>query len=635
MGAAAIAAAPLLNGSWLDLRTALLISTLLFALQLARAVPYLHRRERGRLLGYVGGSLALVVASVAVGERLSVYAVAWPLLRLVLAWAFVLTLVPSAYEGRGPRFRAPAHVALLAIVAAVVWLVVARATGGLRPYIIDEVLYLLQAQHAWHPPFMQPLDPHLARFFTLQQAYLRDGYLNGQYPPGWPMVLAWFPGTIGHWVLLVALHVALVVATYVFGRMVASRGTGLLAAVLVAISGLELFYSMTFFSEVFTATLLTTAGALLFGGLRSAHRRTQIACWGAAGLLAGWAVATRPLTGVVLWAAMLVFAWLLERPSRGRLVSAGTAMLAGAALPMAYLLWYNMLTTGSPIRFGYALAERGFHALGFGVRGFVRYGTSGVPALDVYPFNAYAATVDAARGIRRMLAVFWPASLVLPLAFLAGQLGTRVRWRLVLPFALVPAAYFFYFYADFRFFFELFPLAMVGTAWLVVRIADRRPAAAIAVGALMLASSVAAVGPWMATRANRGRPYAPILQAVDRARAQHGRVLVFVRDVSTDVTKSFFTAMYAENLQGAFHGPVVVARDLGPLDTTLIARYPGYVPFVLTNASRELGDTLSAAARGFQFVPLGDSVARDDRTPLSYVAAPFRPGSSAGRATDF
>jgi hypothetical protein len=148
---------------------------------------------------------------------------------------------------------------------------------------------------------------------------------------------------------------------------------------------------------------------------------------------------------------------------------------------------------------------------------------------------------------------------------------------------------------------------MVGTAWLVVRIADRRPVAAAAIVVLMLASGVAVVGPWMATRANRARPYVPILQAIDRARAEHGRVLVFVRDLSKDVTKSFFTTMYAENLRGEFHGPVVVARDLGADDTTLVARYPGYAPFLLT--------TRTVDGAGYEFVPLADAAAAGTRAP--------------------
>lgn len=612
-GAAVIATPSLLTADWLDLRTALLFSALVFAFLFAHAAADMQRRDLGRLVAYAGGSIALVVACVAIGERLSLDAVAWPLVRLMLAWAFVLTLVAPGYEGRGVRWRTPRRIGLLVVAAAGLWLVLARATGGIRPYIIDEVLYLLQAQHALHPPFMQPLDPHLAPFFTLQQAYVRGGYLNGQYPPGWPLMLAWFPGAIGHWVVLLGVDLALIVATYAFGRLVASRGAGLLAAALVAISGLELFYSMTFFSEVFTAALVVTAGAMLIGGLRAAHRRTRLARLGTAGFLAGWVVATRPLTGVALWAAMLLLGWELERPSRDRLVRAGAAMLAGAAVPIGVLLWYNQLTTGSPFRFGYDVAERGFHALGFGPRGFVRYGMNGLPSLDVYPFDVHAATIYTARGIRRMLAVFWPASLVLPLAFLAGQLGARLRWRLVLPFALLPAAYFFYFYADFRFFFELLPLAMVGTAWLMVRVADRRPAAATALGVVMFASSFAVVGPWMATRANRARPYAPILQEIGRARAQHGHVLVFVRDVSTDVTKSFFTAMYAENLAGSFHGPIVVARDLGASDTTLMARYPGYAPYLLSNGGLTSTDSVRAAPHGFELVPLGDSVAPGGR----------------------
>ncbi len=618
MGAAAIALDPILTRGWLDLRSALLLSILLFALQLLRTVTALDRRELGRLVAFAAGSVALVAAFVAVGEHLSIYAIAGPVARLMLAWAFVLTLVPLPHEGRSTRRRTSMNIGMIAAAAAVFWLVCARATGGIRPYIVDEVLYLLQAAHAWHPPFMQPLDPHLARFFAIQQAYVHGGFFNGQYPPGWPLVLALFPGPVAHWLLLIGIQLALIVATYAFGRTVASRGTGLLAAALVSLNGMALYYSMSFFSEVFSATLLMTAGALLIAGFRMAHPRTQLGLWVAAGLLAGWAGATRPLTGVALWGAMVLFAVLLERPSTQRLVLAGIAMLAGAALPMAHLLWYNLMTTGSPFRFGYTLAEHGFQALGFGTRGFVRYGANGLPWMDVSGFGVHQAVVHSARGFRQMLAVFWPASLVLPLVFLVRHVGVRIRWRLVAPFALLPGAYFFYFYAGVRFLFELLPIAMVGTAWLLVRIADRRPGAAVAAAALMLVTSVAAIEPWLAPRANLAHTYGPAFQAIDRVRRQHTNVLVFVRELSPDPTKPFFTAMYAHNLQGAFHGPVVVARDLGAADTTLIAHYPGYAPFLLTNGTREAADTEDAAPRAYELVPLQDSVAQGDRTLLGY-----------------
>ena len=617
MGAASLGVAPLLAGGWLDLRSALLFSILLFALQLFAVVKSLDRRAFRGLVAWVGGSVALIVAIVAVGERVSLLAMAEPLARLMLAWAFVLTLVPAAFDDRSPRVHLPMNAGVLAAGAAVFWLACARATGGIRPYIVDEVLYLLQAQHAWHPPFMQSLDPQLARFFSLQQAYVRGGYLNGQYPPGWPIVLAWFPGAGGHWLLLVGLHAGLVAATYTLGRLLVSRGAALLGAALVALNGMELFYSMSFFSEVFTATLLTAAAALLICGFRTARREAQLGCWAAAGFLIAWAGATRPLTGLALGAAIVLFVLLLERPSRQGVVQAGAVIAAGAAFPLIYLFWYNLSTTGSPLRFGYTLAERGFQALGFGTRGFVRYGSDGLPFLDVSRFGAHEAAVHAARGLRRMLAVFWPASLVLPLVFLALHLGARIRWRLVAPFALLPVAYFFYFFAGVRFVFELLPFAMVATAWLAVRVWDRRPLAALAVAALLLASTAAAIPPWLAPRGNLAHMYAPALRAIARQRAEHGRVLVFVRDASPDPTKPFFTAMYAHNLDGAFHGPVVVARDLGDADSVLVARYPGYVPFRLTSLTAEHNDGISSAF-GFELVPLDGSVARAGRTLLGY-----------------
>ncbi|MGH7670038.1 MAG: hypothetical protein ACRENQ_11160, partial [Gemmatimonadaceae bacterium] len=223
----------------------------------------------------------------------------------------------------------------------------------------------------------------------------------------------------------------------------------------------------------------------------------------------------------------------------------------------------------------------------------------------VSTFGMHQAVVHSARGLRQMLAVFWPASLVLPLLFLVRHVGERVQWRLVAPFALLPAAYFFYFYAGVRFLFELLPIAMVGTAWLVVRLSHRRPAAAVAVGTLMLVSTVVAIPPWMTPRANLARMYDPAFHAIDRQRTQHGRVLVFVRDLSPDPTRPFFTAMYALNLEGAFHGRVVVARDLGESDSTLIARYPGYLPLLLTNRSRNPGDTANPPPREFELLPLG------------------------------
>ncbi|MGH7668433.1 MAG: hypothetical protein ACRENQ_02985, partial [Gemmatimonadaceae bacterium] len=391
VGVATLALDPILAHGWLDLRSALLVSTLVFALLLPRAVRPLDHRELARLLAYLAGSVALVVVFVAAGERLSIFAVAQPVARLMLAWAFVLTLLPSTDQGQAIRFPTWVNVGLLATAAAAVWLTCARAAGGIRPYIVDEVLYLLQAAHAWRPPFMQPLDPHLARFFTLQQAYVRGGYLNGQYTPGWPLMLGVFPGPIGHWVLLIGLHLALIVATYAFGRMVATRNTGLLAAALIALNGMELFYSMTFFSEVFTATLLVTAGALLIGGFRAARPRTRIGLWAAAGFFAVWSGVTRPLTGLALGAALVLFVVFLERPSPRRLMHAGVTMLAAAAIPVAYLLWYNRLTTGSPFHFGYGRAEHGFQALGFGTRGLVRYGASGLPSIDVSTFGMHQA----------------------------------------------------------------------------------------------------------------------------------------------------------------------------------------------------------------------------------------------------
>ena len=148
----------------------------------------------------------------------------------------------------------------------------------------------------------------LATSMAEQGRFARDGEAEIFRTPGYPAFLAGLR-PVGGWRAVLAvqvlLDVALVVLTFVLGRMLAGSAVGLAAAGLQAISPLAIAGSCRILSDGLYALLLTAAVVVLIGGFRS--RR-----WGPlviAALVAAAACYVRPaglavvviMTGVVLF----------------------------------------------------------------------------------------------------------------------------------------------------------------------------------------------------------------------------------------------------------------------------------------------------------------------------------------------
>ncbi|HEU4564730.1 MAG TPA: hypothetical protein VFS05_08785, partial [Gemmatimonadaceae bacterium] len=307
-----------------------------------------------------------------------------------------------------------------------------------------------------------------------------------------------------------------------------------------------------------------------------AGARTRALAWLAAGLLMGATVAIRPLTGVAIGAALALWILLRRRRSLRELLALGGLIAAGAVLPIAALLAYNAATTGRPLTFGYTAVHGHLHDLGFGRRGFRLHGGS-------WSWHEAAQRFTPGAAARRLAQQSWdiavrlvPGFLLLPLLWLALARGAAVRWRMVAPFALLPAAYFFYFFTTSRFYSELFPFALVGVAILVAELGARRwrsTGAPLAV--LLVAASGAGILAWGGGRQERARDVVlPAAAAVDSARARHGRVLVFIDEEQPE----WYLFRRLSLFNDGFDGDVVVARDLGPANAALQRRLPGHVP---------------------------------------------------------
>jgi len=321
----------------------------------------------------------------------------------------------------------------------------------------------------------------------------------------------------------------------------------------------------------------------------------RMTMWALAGLLMGFAVAARPLTGITLGASLWLWVLLRHRPRVSSAALATAAACVGGAIPVGLLMYYNLETTGAFARFGYDVAEHGLHALGFGRRGFVEYTTAGAPIERTAAFGPAQAVQNVRENILAGLFDFWPTALVFPLMYLASRAGVTWRWRPLAAFVVLPLAHFFYFYhfSAERFYFELLPFAMVGTAFLVDGLIRRRPAAGVALAAVLVATMLVDTGIMAVGRRRESQGWALSANVVERLRADHPKLLVFVHselpqqaaDPGTEPIhwwgEPAMQPLYWYNVY-RFPSDVVVARDLGPRDSVLSRQFPGRYEVMLS-----------------------------------------------------
>ena len=286
--------------------------------------------------------------------------VAWSALVLALALG-AMALGPAAVRermssacARHPRWICGAF-ALAAVAVSALWVSV-YLRGG--PRIIDATSYLLQArgiaggQFLWSPP--GDLGSHTGRFLIGPAAVPALGVI---FPPGYPAllsvgVLLGTPLAVGP-----ALAAALVVATYLLARALFQDPRVALLAAALSLACAALRYH--------TADTMSHGAAALF---------TTIAVTGAvrggrgfwiAGLAVGGAIATRPVTGLVM-GVLVVLCALRSGSARRQVAISCVSALPGAVL----LLAHQWKTTGRWL----SSSQQHYYALADGPPGCFRYG---------------------------------------------------------------------------------------------------------------------------------------------------------------------------------------------------------------------------------------------------------------------
>lgn len=449
------------------------------------------------------------------------------------------------------------------VLAAASWLV---AGGG--TVVIDETLYALQARLFGQPNFSLQFDSSVQQHFMLRQSLYADGGMFTQYPPGWPALLAIFDSVgLLRWAGML-LGAASVVLTYLLGLRLHSRGAGAIAAALLCLHPLFLMFANSLWSHSASTFFLLLVAHLMIGD-HSSHK-AQWWRWMAIGLCLGAAFTIRPLTAVGVGGSIAFWYVIRYRPPRARVALAAAFLLAGVLPMLAATGLYNEATTGSAFEFGYTAALK---PLGPGAAGQVAYHEGGVAKAMVQDKSAVDSVQQQGLVIWTLIVTMLPVALLVPFTVLASRFGLPFRRLSAAAFLLLPVAYTLWFYAAPRFYVELLPFAFIGIGAMYEQIRRREPALArrAAIYALLLVPSVAIAE----TFANRA-----IFKPCRNSRAEVQRLsagtplVAFVKDSPSAVgSEMLLECLYLYNTEG-LDGPVVVARDLGDANSTLLLRYP-------------------------------------------------------------
>jgi hypothetical protein len=462
-----------------------------------------------RVLGFVFAALILAVglvpwAVLLPGGRDDAFA--WPTLE---AWAsgtavaagvgVVLAMLdrrlgftagrPWAVVARAAEMRPVLWAWVLAGMACTLYAVIGATVFNRQPLLIDEIVQALQGRiftegRLWRPAFADPA------VFSIPLVADRDGRVFGQFPPGWPAVLAVFDLLRARWLAAPVVAALGVVATAWWLRAVEPRPVvRWVALVLAAAAPFMAFQAGTQMNHA------PVVAALMLGLAGTAHAlsRDNAPHWGAAvasGLGFGLAATSRPVDALCFGVpAGVWWVWRAVRvPAlRGPLVVAGIAGL----VPVSAMLVFNAATTGSALTFGYVYHWGPSHTLGFheSPHRYPHTPVLGLELVSLYLFRLNRVVFE------------WPIPALLPVAgaLLLGRRATAADATARAGALLLLGAYFAYFhdgwYLGPRFMLPLVPLLALETARLPAEIAARWPGlAASAVRWTLVAAAVIGAG---------------------------------------------------------------------------------------------------------------------------------------------
>lgn len=230
--------------------------------------------------------------------------------------------------------------------------------NGFTPAVQDSVAQLIHAKMLASGSVSLPAYP-FGGFFTFG-GMINDGGHYSQYPPGHILLLAIGLLLGAPFLVNPLLGAVTCVAVYALAKTVYNKKTARFAALLCLGSPFLILMSSEFMnhgSALFFATLF------LLAFIKT--QKTPTFFWACiAGFAIGYVVITRPLTGVAIALPAAIYSLYLLWNSPRRYIRYFCAMTLIAAIPIAFLLWFNLNTTGDALTLAYDKASGAKYGFG-------------------------------------------------------------------------------------------------------------------------------------------------------------------------------------------------------------------------------------------------------------------------------
>ena len=531
-------------------------------------VAELQRVVRTLLSGYL---FALLLAALAVG------------LYPILFAFFRITGESSDEEWRPAQRLLEAHrfnwifAGLVAGAGVVATGLVSTYLLHRMPHVQDSVAYLFQAKIFASGAFHVRAPPApIQSFFAEQFVPFYHGTWLSQYPPGHPLML--FIGVLlgAPWLVEPVLASLALGLVYFLGRRVYGNGVGLVAALLGLSSPFWLFLGSSFMAHA-TGLFFVAAFMLAFARMEDddAVRWPLLA-----GFFAGMAIITRELTAIGVLGPFAAYAVLFQPRSWRRYLPA----VAGAAVPLGFLLIYQWAQMGNPLQTTYAAWDPRF-LFGFGEK-----------ASPIGAFTPAGGLSNTWQNLAMLSAQLygWPFGVALAFAFLPFVLGAAKKWDYLLAssFLGLVAAHVFYWASGLmygpRYYYEALPALLLLTSRGIFELA-RLPLRlwprfgvrtdgtlgaffpAMLVFALLLFNLRFYLPAQLPLYNNYNYSSNAELQAVARAHLHHA--IVFVVSEPQGFWASYGNVFFTND--PLLRGDIIYAHDEGLLDGQLYPYFPG------------------------------------------------------------
>jgi hypothetical protein len=301
-----------------------------------------------------------------------------------------------------------------------------------KPHIDDTIAQLFNARIFAQGKLYMPA-PAFPEFFDRNHMIIENGRWYSQYPPCHPALLAIGVLFGAPWFINPLLGAIAVIIFFFLGKELYDEKTGRIAALLGTLSPFLLFMSSEFMNH---ASALVFISCFLLFFLKMARKHSFLAAV-LAGCFLGLTVNVRPLTALAIATPLIFYSlYLLSRNLRVYFPRLAL-MVIGAAIFVAILLYYNYLTNGNPLTFGYTARWGSDHGLGFGHSGWGPAHT---------PLRGLLSTSEDLNAMNRFL-FEWPIPSLVFIALLFASSQADLKDYLLLSVIAAPAiAYFFYWF---------------------------------------------------------------------------------------------------------------------------------------------------------------------------------------------